>query len=313
MSDLRALAEEREILRPFGELDVLLFYSIVSPELKVFLGDREVASKVWLKQRSLLNRGSQLPPLHADEIATKVTIDLLQLRAKMGLADARDSLNAVEQKIWRYFPPRKLCDYFYAANHEGRGGEIDRIFYDVDRPKDMPHERAREVAGLFLEAILGDDQFREYVSDRPLVAWTGSSFHIYLFLKQREKHSFYTENIHYSDSTPEKGFTAKWLQLVKRKTQIPVAGGHEKKPGFITIDPSQTPSGKLARSPLGSLHMSDYQTVDGVSIPIEIRRLHDEGLTETLRGYTPKRLLSEMPQFSRMMPLSILSQPRKPL
>jgi len=307
MSDLRALAEEREILKPFGELDVLLFYSIVSPELKTFLGDREVASKVWLKQRSLLNRGSQLPPLHADEIATKVSVDLLQLRARMGLADARDSLNAVEQKIWGYFPPRKLCDYFYATNHEGRGGEIDRIFYDIDRPKDMPHEKAREVAGLFLEAILSDGQFREYVSDRPLVAWTGSSFHVYLFLKQREKQSFYTENIHYSDATPEKGFTAKWLQIVKRKTQIPVIGGHEKKPECITIDPSQTPSGKLARSPLGSLHMSDYQTVDGVSIPIEAGRLHDQELTKTLREYTSKRLLSEMRQLSKVMSSNTLS------
>ena len=306
MSDLRALAEEREILRPFGELDVLLFYSMVSPGLKTFLGDREVASKVWLKQRSLLNRGSQLPPLHADEVATKATPDLLKLRAKMGLADARDSLNAVEQKIWRYFPPRKLCDYFYATNHEGRGREIDRIFYDIDRPKDMPHEKAREVTRLFLESILGDDEFRQYVTDRPLVAWTGSSFHIYLFLKQRQKHGFYTENIHYSDTTPEMGFTAKWLQSVKRKTQVPIIGGHEKKLGFITIDPSQTPSGKLARSPLGSLHMSDYQTVDGVSIPIEIERLHDQELTETLRGYTPKRLLNKMPQFSKVMSSSAL-------
>ena len=301
MSDLRALTEEREILKPFGELDVLLFYSIVSPELKAFLGDREVASKVWLKQRSLLNRGSQLPPLHADEIATKVTPDLLKLRAKMGLADVRDNLNAVEQKIWRYFPPRKLCDYFYATNHEGRAGDIDRIFYDIDRPKDVPHEKAKEVTRLFLEGILGDDEFRQYVTDRPLVAWTGSSFHIYLFLKQKQKQGFYAENIHYSDTTPETGFTAKCLQTVKRKTQIPIIGGHEKKPGFITIDPSQTPSGKLARSPLGSLHMSDYQTVDGVSIPIEIGRLQDQGLAETLREYTPKRLLNEMSEFSMII------------
>jgi len=312
VSDLRALAEEREILKPFGELDVLLFYSIVSPELKAFLGDREVASKVWLKQRSLLNRGSQLPPLHADEIAGKVTPDLLRLRAKMGLADARNSLNAVEQKIWRYFPPRKLCDYFYATNREGRGREIDRVFYDIDRPKDMPHEKAREVARLFLEAILSDEQFRQYASDRPLVAWTGSSFHIYLFLKQRQGQSFYTENIHYSDTMPQEGFTAKWLQSVRRKTQVPIIGGHEKKPGFITIDPSQTPSGKLARSPLGSLHMSDYQTVDGVSIPVEISRLQDQGLTTALREYTPKRLLSEMDQFFEVMSSSVLGRPGKP-
>lgn len=301
MSELKALAEEREILKPFGELDILLFYAIVSSELTAFLGDREVASKVWLKQRSLLNRGSKLPPLRAEEIAKNVTPELLQLRAKMGLAEARGSLNAEEQKIWRYFPPRKLCDYFYATNHEGRGGNIDRVFYDIDRPKDMPHEKAREIACLFLEAILGDDQFRQYTSGRPLVAWTGSSFHIYLFLKENQKQSFYTENIHYSDSAPTEGFTAKWLQLVKKRTQVPIIGGHEKKPGFITIDPSQTPSGKLARSPLGSLHMSDYQTVDGVSIPIETDRLQDQGLTGFLKEYTPKRLLDEIGQLSRVL------------
>jgi len=301
MMELAGLAEERDVLNPFGELDVLLLYAIVSSKLGTFVGDREIASRVWLKQRTLLNRGSQLPPLHVDEMATKITPDFLQIRAKMGLAEARGNLSAVEEKIWRYFPPRKLCDYFYATNHEGQGREIDRIFYDIDRPKDMPHEKAREVCRLFLEAVLNDDQFRQFVSDQPLVAWTGSSFHVYLFLKKRQKHSFYTEEIQYTEKMPQKSFTAKWLQFVRERTQVNVIGGHEKKPGSITIDPSQTPSGKLARSPLGSLHMSDYETVDGVSIPIEISRLQDQRLIESLRGYTPKRLIDEISQFSRIL------------
>jgi hypothetical protein len=74
--DLTGLAEERDVLKPFGEVDVLLLYGIVSSELVTFLGDREIASRVWLKQRTLLNRGSQLPPLHADEMSRRVTPDL---------------------------------------------------------------------------------------------------------------------------------------------------------------------------------------------------------------------------------------------
>ena len=116
MASLNDLAEGNDILKPFGELDVLLLYAIVSSELETLLGDREIASRVWLKQRNLLNRGSQLPPLRVGEIAKNVTPDLLQVRARKSLAEARDSLSAVEQKIWRYFPPRKLCDYFYATS-----------------------------------------------------------------------------------------------------------------------------------------------------------------------------------------------------
>ncbi len=165
----------------------------------------------------------------------------------------------------------------------------------------MPHEKSREVTRLFLDAILNDDQFREFVHDRPLVAWTGSSFHVYLFLKQRQKHSFYAEEVQYTEKTPEKGYTAKWLREVREKTSIKVIAGHEKKPGVITIDPSQTPSGKLARSPLGSLHMSDYQSVDGVSMPIEINQLLNPGLTKSLKNYTPKQLILEMSQFSQIL------------
>jgi len=298
---LTGLAEERDVLKPFGEVDVLLLYGIVSSELVTFLGDREVASRVWLKQRTLLNRGSQLPPHHADEMSRKVSPDLLQLRGKMTLAEARGSLSAVEEKIWRYFPPKRLCDYFYATNHEGQGREIDRVFYDIDRPKDMAYEKAREVTHLFLEAIVNDDQFHQSLTGRPLVVWTGSSFHLYLFLKQKQKHDFYDQAIQYTEKMRDKGFTAKWLQYVSQRTQVNVIGGHEKKPGSITVDPSQTPSGKLARSPLGSFHMSDYETVDGVSIPIEISRLNDPNLTDSLREYTPKQLIKEMPQFSEIL------------
>jgi len=53
--------------------------------------------------------------------------------------------------------------------------------------------------------------------------------------------------------------------------------------------------------------MSSYEEVDGVSIPIEIRRLQDQGLTELLRGYTPERLIDEMSRFSQVVSSITLS------
>ncbi|MFH0848454.1 MAG: hypothetical protein V1857_02995 [archaeon] len=225
----------------------------------------------------------------------------MQLRAKMGLAEARDSLKEAEEKIWRYFPPRKLCDYFYATNHEGQKREIDRVFYDIDRPKDIPHDQAREVAKLFADAILNNSEISEFVKGDPLVAWAGSSFHVYLFLKKTQKYRFYKEAIQYSEKTPGDGFTSRWIKCVREKTRVKVIGGHEKQPGSITIDPSQTPSGKLARSVLGSLHMSDYTTVDGISVPIGIDDLADQHLTEKLRRYTPRQIVMELPRLSRVI------------
>ena len=89
MSDLKDLAERGDVLKPFGELDVLLLYVLASSELAVFLGDREVASRVWLKERTLLNRGSYLPPLHVGEIAG-ISSDLLQARSRMSLPRGYD-------------------------------------------------------------------------------------------------------------------------------------------------------------------------------------------------------------------------------
>ena len=75
------------ILRPFGALDILPLYAAASSFLGSFLLDREIALRVWLKHRTLLNRGSQLAPLRADELA-KANQDFLKLRAKATLEEA---------------------------------------------------------------------------------------------------------------------------------------------------------------------------------------------------------------------------------
>lgn len=70
----------------------------------------------------------------------------------------------------------------------------------------------------------------------------------------------------------------------------------------ISVDPSQTPSGKLCRVPLGSLHMKDAGTVDGVSVPLTLDML-DENIIGELGLYTPKMILEELPKLAKRLPL----------
>jgi hypothetical protein len=70
---------------------------------------------------------------------------------------------------------------------------------------------------------------------------------------------------------------------------------------MTTIDPSQTPSGKLARTPF-SLHMSDYKTVNGVAIPLEVEMLAENKLVEELRAYTPDKVVEEIDDLAKRLP-----------
>jgi len=299
---LRQLASEREVLRPFGQPEVLLLYGLVASKLKGFLEDREVASRVWFADRRVLKRGSFMPPLTAEDLSNGVTEDLLALRAEEeNLSVARERLTPLQQRIWQYFLPRKYADFFYATNRERPGRPIRRVFYDIDRAADVGHEVAREVARLFVEAISADDEVSAITKSEPLVAWTGSSFHVYLTLDEERPAAFYNENFAYAE-TKRGRFTSRWIDYVKSRAEAKILGGHEKQPGAIVIDPSQTPTGKLARSPLGSLHMSDYKTVDGVSLPVKAEHLKEKGLTDELRAYTPQKLLSRLDEFASLLP-----------
>ncbi|MEM3047015.1 MAG: hypothetical protein QW057_08045 [Candidatus Bathyarchaeia archaeon] len=299
---MRQLASERDILRPFGEPEVLLLYGLAAAKLKGFLEDREVAARVWLRDKQLLKRGSFMPPLTAEELSKGVTEDLLALRAEEeNLKVARERLTPLQLKIWQYFLPRKLADFFYATNRERPGRPIRRVFFDIDRAADMRHETAREVAGLFVEAISGDDEIDSFTVGEPLVAWTGSSFHVYLTLREEWPAAFYDEYFAYTEGKRGR-FTSRWIEYVKSRAEAKILGGHEKQPGVIVIDPSQTPSGKLARSPLGSLHMSDYQTVNGLSLPVKAEQLKERGLTDGLRAYTPQKLLEELDELATLLP-----------
>ena len=121
-----------------------------------------------------------------------------------------------------------------------------------------------------------------------------------MFLKKSMPNSFYVENFQYSKNDPLHNFTGKWTEKL-RKEGFNVTGGHEKT-DYLIIDPSQTPSGKLCRIPLGSLHMKDALTVNGVSIPLKKEMLEEKKLVEHLQEYTPKKVLEELDDLSRRLP-----------
>ncbi len=292
----------RDVLKPFGCLDVLDYYSRVAAKLARFLKGRELSTKIWIPGGpKLLKRGSQLEPLYIEELAGNVDDEFLRIRSKNSLPEARERITPVQERIWKYFFPRKLCDFLYATNREGPGRDIDRIFFDIDRNGPGPEE-ARIAAQKLLEIILDDSEFKASVGKgRPFLMWTGRSFHVYYLLEKPVPNHVYDRHVHFSKSSPLESFTGRWADRIAGETGLRVAGGHEKKKGFIVIDPSQTPSGKLARSPF-SLHMKDARTIDGVALPVETQRIHEKGLLKDLSSYTPQKVLEELDELAKAIP-----------
>jgi len=295
------------IITPFNQTDVLLLYAIAAGKLKKYLSNRELASKIWLPKGHmpfLLKRGSKLEPLFVDELIEAVDLDFLKLRSQEEhLKDAKNEITDLQNKVWQYFLPRKLADFFYATNHENPGGGIDRIFFDIDRFKGMTAEQAQETTKIFVETIKEDIELQNLIGDPdPFIYWTGNSFHVFLFLDHEEPNSFYEKYFKYSKNDPERNFTGKWAKKVNEQTDFAVIGGHERKGNSINIDPSQTPSGKLSRVPLGSLHMGDANTIDGVSVPITEKMLFDEDLAHKLTNYRPKDIVENLDSFGKYLP-----------
>ncbi|MEM4195089.1 MAG: hypothetical protein QXY05_02180 [Candidatus Anstonellales archaeon] len=295
-----------KILKPFGHTDVLLLYGIVGEKLRKYLKGKELASKIWLPSGNipyLIKRGSKLEPLFIHEFVDGITLELLEMRATMNLSSVKGELTDAQKKIWNYFVPRKLADFFYATNGEHPDKPIDRMFFDLDRGEGISSEQAQEAAKFFVQTIEEDREFEKLVGDiEPFVYWTGSSFHVFIFLDKPQPNSFYEKYFKFSKDMPEASFTGRWAKEVSKKVGFRVVGGHEKIPKTLNIDPSQTPSGKLCRIPLGSLHMKDARTVDGISIPIENKMLEKENLVEELRKYTPQKLIEELDAVAARLP-----------
>lgn len=300
--NLNELARGKNVIIPFGEVEVLLYYGIVGSRLTGYLKGKELAAKNWFPPKGgmpkVLKRGSKEEPLYIEEFVDAITPEFLSLRKKH-LDEVRDSLTHSQEKVWKYFVPRKLSDLFYATNNEGEGKPINRIFFDLDRGEGVTPEYAQEVAKEFV-GIMGGDLKRLNCSE-PFIMWTGSSFHIILFLKKKMPPSFYEENFQVSAKGDLDTVAQKWIEELK-KTGLKVTASHEKTKGLITIDPSQTPSGKLARSPF-SLHMKDDKTVDGVAIPLDVEMLSDKKLVAELKAYTPNRVVEELGALAKRLPV----------
>ncbi|MBI1973077.1 hypothetical protein HYS50_03660 [Candidatus Woesearchaeota archaeon] len=293
----------RDPLQPFGFLDVLYYYGRVAPLLRTFLKGKLLATKIHLPKGNIpffLRRAHIDGPLKIDDLLTDVDSNLLKLRAN-ALADVRGQLTATQQRIWTYFVPRKFIDFFYATNGEKIGGPLERIYFDIDR-KGVGVDIAQEVTVALLDAIAEDTQFRDIVgSFKFFVLWTGNSFHVYLLLKKPMYASYYEKFIAYTKDDPLRSFTGRWAAKIAKDIYTKTQGGHEKKQGWITIDPSQSPSGKLARCPF-SLHVSSAEGFDGIALPIDIKRLRDTTLIKDLKSYTPKKLLDHLDHFKKLLP-----------
>jgi DNA primase len=301
---LEWLLEKPDVIRPSGEIEVLPYYAAVAQRLVKFLGNREIGTKVWIPNGpQLLKRGSKMEPLTVTEFVKNVNDDFIEIRKNVkSLGDAAEKLNPVQSKIWNYFLPRKLCDFFYATNFEGAGRGMDRIFYDIDKTQEIPVQDAAVVADALINHIKSDDDFNNKIGkNRLFLMFTGNSFHVYIFLRKPVNQEFYEKNIHFTKNDPLSSFTGKWAQKISEETGIKAIGGHEKTGGIINIDPSQTPSGKLARCPF-SLHMGDAKTIDGVAIPLGLESIKDKNLVKNLKSYTPKKVLENLDELSKFLP-----------
>jgi hypothetical protein len=298
---LSELVKGKDVLKPFGETEVLLYYGIVGGKLINFLKGKELAAKNWFPPKGglpkVLKRGSKDEPIYIEEFVDAITPEFLSLREKH-LEEARGELTHSQEKVWRYFVPRKLSDFFYATNNEGEGKPIDRVFFDLDRGEGITSEYAQQVAREFIDVMQGD--LKQLGCSEPFIMWTGSSFHVLLFVGKRMPPSFYEENFQVSAKGGLRTSAQGWVEELKKKG-LKVGGSHEKVAGIVSIDPSQTPSGKLARSPF-SLHMSDYKTVDGVAIPLDADMLSDKELVGELKSYTPNRVVDELDALSKRLP-----------
>ncbi len=167
---MELLREVKDILHPFGELDLLYYYSIVAERLQDFLKGKEIAAKIHLsgKVPKLLKRGSQLTPLFVPDLA-RVHADFLKLRDGHHLKDVRKKLTPQQILLWEYFFPRKMIDLLYACNNEHPGLPIERVFVDIDKGKHIASEVAQEATLSLVQQIREDRKFNALAKYRAVI------------------------------------------------------------------------------------------------------------------------------------------------
>jgi hypothetical protein len=297
------------VLFPYQKFDILYFYSKVArnKNLQAFLKGKEIASKIWIPSKIgfFIRRGSKDEPIFINELASnEIDEKFFKLRTEEKREDAVKSgkLTKLQEKVWLYFPPSKCIDFFYACNGEGQGKQIDRIFIDIDRTNLEP-EKAQIVIRELIDLIKNDKQLENLISYRFAILWTGSSFHLYLMLEKPISLEIYNKYFAYSKNNPQASFIGRWAEKIRERTKINVIGGHEKLENTIVIDPSQTPSGKLARAPF-SLHFKKpayekEKSIDGICVPINEKMLEEEKLVKKLRSLDADQVLRDIEKFAK--------------
>ena len=284
----------KDFLHPYWDLDVLSRYSKIAPYLKVFLNNKDLATKIIWPNFTLLKRGTVLPFLHLDDLKI-IDNAYLQLRAKHHLKDVKKQLNARQILIRQYFFPRKLINFFYACNNE-YGKDIDRIFIDIDRQNNGP-EDARKVALELIKTIKADKSFPLKYKIKTLRTW--SSFHVYLMLSKNIDHDFYDTYLSYGKKK-EKSFINKRASEISKKTNLIVLWAHARIKNSLILDTSNTPPGKLARCPF-SLHIKDAKTIDGICVPVTEEELADPKLISRLQKLTPEIIWRDINQYAKLL------------
>ena len=286
----------KNFLHPYGNIDVLGWYNKISPYLQIFLGKKEIASKIIGENFVLLKRGTKNPPLYIKDFE-EIDEYFLKLRAEHHLDEVKNQLNEKQILLRKYFVPRKLVNLLYACNNE-YGNSIDRIFIDIDRQNNSADD-ARKATNELIKIILSDKQFNDLVDFWLLTLWTGASFHIYILLKKSIDHIFYDKYLSYGKGK-EESFISKRAAEVSKVTKLNVLAAHERKKWAIILDSSNTPAGKLARSPF-SLHIKDSKTIDGISVPVSQKELSDTKLINKLKKLTPKTIRKNIDYYSSLI------------
>lgn len=254
-----------------GHLDCLYFYFKHINEISKFISKQEIATKIHIPPNGVfIRRGSKDMPLFIKELNEKtLTKEFFELRTKIKRHEAIEQklLTKTQEKLWLYFPPNKPIEFFYATNGEHPNKPIERIFIDIDRTN-LTTEKAKIVAKTLVNEIKEDKQFNKLLKYKIKVLFTGSSYHVYLFLDKPITHDFYEKYLSYSRNEQIPSFISKWAKSIREKTKIPVTGGHEKTHDVIILDPSGTPSGKLARVPF-SVHVKD-EKIDAIAKLVDI-------------------------------------------
>lgn len=280
---------KKDILHSTGQLDCLSYYRKVFPRIKNFLGDREIATKIYLGKNVdfIVKRGSKDPALFVSDL--KISDRFLKLRKAGDLDGVRVKLNKKEILIWHYFVPRKLIEMHYACNGEGQGREINRIFIDIDKGDKVSYEDYLRIVQELVNRIKSDNELKKLIKFKIFIVWTGKSFHVYLLLGKKVSHSFYERYFSFNEGT----FTTKWARIISEKTKIEVRAHHERIKDEIILDSSGTPSGKLARCPY-SLHISKSGELNGVSVPVKEKELFDNTIIDKLINLAPDGVIKRL-------------------